>query len=80
MAENRILLWSRDPKDTDGYICMPTKEHIPKGRPNWTPDTCPKCGAACWRRPGQEEMEKSGAVALCTGCALKMIHVAGGVA
>ena len=70
MAEKAIR-WSRDPKDTGGYICMPLVRHIPKGRPDWKRTTCPECGAACWRRPSQETLEKAGYTALCIECALK---------
>ena len=69
----KAIRWSRNPEDTGGYICMPLVKNVPNGRPDWTRSTCPKCGAACWRRPSQEPLEKAGYTALCTVCALKKI-------
>ena len=53
-----------------GSICMPLQKNVPNGHDGWTLTTCPKCGAACGRRPEQELLEKSGCDALCTNCAL----------
>ena len=71
MAKSKVLIWSRDPKDLGGYICMPLKANIPEGRKDWTLTTCPECGAACWRRPQQDDLEKTGCISLCTICALR---------
>ena len=64
----RAMRWKRNA--VHGTICMPRKDHVPNGHEGWTLTTCPKCGAACWRRPEQEILEKSGCKALCTNCAL----------
>ena len=66
-----VRIWPRKPTDSGGYICMPLKANVPEGRKGWTLTTCPECGAACWRRPPQDELEKAGAISLCSVCALR---------
>lgn len=61
----------RKPSDRGGYICLPLKANVPEGRAEWTLVKCPECGAECWRDPAVSEVEKTGAVALCTMCALR---------
>ena len=61
----------RTARDRGGYICCPLKSNIPVGRENWTLTNCPECGAECWRSPLTAQAEASGAVALCTMCALR---------
>ena len=69
MHKRKILRWKRGA--VHGTICMPLQKNVPNGAEGWTLTTCPKCGAACWWRPEQELLEKSGGKALCTQCALR---------
>lgn len=57
--------------DRGGYICMPLKRNVPAGHPDWELVKCPECGEECWKDPRVEMLEKTGAVAICTMCALK---------
>ena len=51
---------------------MPLLVNVPKGRPNWTLVTCPKCGAKCWKaRDIDQLVREQGMIAMCTLCALK---------
>ena len=67
----RATITPRKPTDRGGYACMPLRANVPEGRPDWKLVTCPECGAECWRGPLVETAEQSGAIALCTMCALK---------
>ena len=66
-----IKVWPRAASDRGGFVCMPLRSNVPQGREDWTLVHCPECGAECWRSPLTGETEKSGAVALCTMCALR---------
>lgn len=66
-----VTISPRKPTDRGGYACMPLKRNVPQGREDWTLTNCPECGAECWRQPLIEVAEQSGAVALCTMCALR---------
>ena len=61
----------RLPSDRGGYVCLPLKSNVPEGHEGWTLVRCPECGAECWRDPLVAEVEKTGATALCTMCALR---------
>lgn len=66
-----VNIWPRKPSDQGGYVCMPLQSNVPQGRDDWTLTTCPECGAKCWRLPLTSKAEETGAVALCTMCALQ---------
>jgi len=75
MMVAKIRIEPRKPGDRGGYICMPLKKNVPKGREGWKLVRCPECGRECWDRQGSlSEAEKgllAGAVSLCTECALQ---------
>lgn len=71
MQRNSFSISPRTPQDRGGYACMPLKRNIPEGHPDWVLTQCPECHADCWRGPLVEVAEQTGAVALCTMCALK---------
>lgn len=50
---------------------MMLKKNVPDGKEGWQLVKCPECGNWCWKTPIVEEVVKTGAVALCTECALK---------
>lgn len=64
-------LWPRKRTDRGGYACMMLKKNVPDGKEGWKLVKCPECGNWCWKTPLIEKVEKTGAVALCTECALK---------
>lgn len=66
-----VKIWPRKTTDKGGYICMPLVSNIPNGRIGWKRTVCPVCGRECWEMPVIEDLQKSGAVALCTQCALQ---------
>ena len=66
-----IKITPRKATDRGGYACMPLKQNIPLGRPDWKLTTCPRCGRECWARPLLKVAEDQGAVAVCTECALR---------
>lgn len=66
-----VEITSRKATDRGGYVCMPLKRNVPKGKLNWELTSCPRCGQECWRQPQIIYAEAQGAVALCTECALK---------
>ncbi len=63
-----VKITPRKPYEFGGYLMMPMVANVPKGRPGWKVVKCPKCGASCWHRPGQEMIR---ATAVCTMCSLK---------
>lgn len=67
----KVSVTPENPPTGGGYACMPLKSNIPQGREDWTLTNCPECGAECWRHPLIEIAKQSGAVALCTMCALR---------
>lgn len=67
----KISITPRKPTDRGGYACMPLKSNILKAPEDWILTQCPECGQECWRSPLIEVAEQSGAVALCTMCALR---------
>ena len=66
-----VTITPRKPTDRGGYACMPLKRNILKAPDGWRLTQCPECGSECWRSPLIEAAEQSGAVALCTMCALR---------
>lgn len=58
------------PAGPGSYICMPLRRNVPNGIENGVLVKCPECGAECWRSPLVDRLEQTGAVALCTNCAL----------
>ena len=66
-----IKIWPRRPEDHGGYLMMPMRKNIPKGKPGWKLIRCPVCNQECWERPLQKKLEAKGITAVCTGCALK---------
>ncbi len=66
-----IKITPRKAEDRGGYACMPLKQNIPLGRPDWKLTACPRCGRECWARPLLRVAEAQGAVAVCTECALR---------
>lgn len=75
MKAMQIRIEPREPGDWGGYLCMPLKKNVPKGREGWKLVRCPECDRECWdRQDGLSEAKKSllaGAVSLCTECALQ---------
>lgn len=65
-----IKIEPRKPTDRGGYACMPLKDNVMVGRPGWKLVNCPECGRECWRSELVDAAEASGAIALCTMCAL----------
>lgn len=65
-----IRPWSGS--DRGGYICMPLRQNVPQGRPEWRLTRCPECGRECWADDKLQQLPLSqGATALCTECALR---------
>lgn len=60
----------RKATDRGGYACMMRKRNVAVGSKDWVLVNCPKCGEECWRTPLTEIAEQTGAVAVCTACAL----------
>lgn len=50
---------------------MPLKRNVPEGKKGWKLTTCPECGALCWKTPLFESIMQTGAIPMCTMCALK---------
>jgi len=66
-----IKIEPRKQTDRGGYICMPLKKNVPKGRAGWYPAICPSCGRECWSDNARNMLAKGqGAILLCTECAL----------
>ncbi len=61
----------RKPTDRGGYCCMPLVKNVSHGHSDWKLTTCPECGRDCWRMPLADIAEATGAIPLCTECALK---------
>lgn len=62
----------RRSSDRGGIVLMPLLANVPKGRPDWTLVTCPKCGAKCWKAHDVDQLvREQGMIAMCTLCALK---------
>ena len=61
---------------------MPLRKNVPHPKHDWTPMTCPVCGAACWHNnAGDEELEEfrrvgGKVIEMCTECMLR--HQIGG--
>lgn len=54
-------------------LAMPSYKNIKNPPKGWTLTRCPKCRQYCWKREGDEEIEKLlGAVSYCTECALRI--------
>lgn len=66
-----VRIEPRKPTDRGGYICMPLKKNVPQKHEGWYPAVCPECGRECWRMPLADIAEATGAIPLCTECALK---------
>lgn len=66
-----VMIWPRSKNDRGGYVCMPLTSNLPYGRPGWKITKCPQCGRKCWETPMHKIAEESGAIALCTECALR---------
>lgn len=50
---------------------MPLVKNVSHGHSDWKLTTCPECGRDCWRMPLADIAEATGAIPLCTECALK---------
>lgn len=61
----------RKPTDRGGYCCMPLVKNVSHGHSDRKLTTCPECGRDCWRMPLADIAEATGAIPLCTECALK---------
>lgn len=71
MTVSHDVIRPRKKTEQGGYVCMPMLKNVSQGHKSWKLVQCPECGAPCWRTPEHELVERTGAVALCTECALK---------
>lgn len=71
MEIKNLKIWPRKKSDRGGYACMPLKRNIPEGKKGWKLTICPECGALCWKTPLFESIMQTGAIPLCTMCALE---------
>lgn len=66
-----MKLWVRKKTDSVGYVCMMLKRNVPDGKEGWQLVKCPECGNWCWKTPFTALAEETGAIALCTECAME---------
>ena len=71
MEIKNLKIWPRKKSDRGGYACMPLKRNVPEGKKGTKQTTCPECGALCWKTPLFESIMQTGAIPMCTMCALK---------